>query len=702
MKRRVTVKTSKLLILAVALLFCAAIAKLCFIVLADKTDGVNLKNKAASITTVKKTLYASRGDIYDVNGEVLARTVNSYTLIAYLSESRTTDKNNPKHVVDKEYTAEKLSEVLGMEKEKILERLNKKAYQVEFGTKGSNLTENMKSKIDALDLPGIDFLVSQQRYYDKAGFASYIIGYAKANDGEITGELGVEKYYDNELSGKNGSTEYQKYTSGNYQIPNTPTKIKKAKDGSDIYLTIESNIQFIAEKAVSTLSSEHESDWIIFTVMDAHTGAIVASATSPNFNPNDTNTITSYMNPLVSYQYEPGSVMKIFSYASSIENGTYKGDATYKSGSLEVADVVIRDANRSGWGTISYDTGFAYSSNVAATLLAQKVGTTKLKGYYKDLGFGSKTGIELSNEATGDISFKYPSELASASFGQGITVTPVQILQAMSFATNDGVVLKPYIVDKIVDYNGNVTYQGKRKEVKKVYSEKTVKKMHSLMHSVIYEGLTDMWQPNNVNVMGKTGTAQIASESGGYLEGEIEYVRSFAGIFPEENPQYIIYVAANKLHGVARNIADVTKTAIEEIASYAKLTNSKSDVDYTKLIKVNNYISKKTEDISKELQEEGLVPVVLGSGKYIINQFPTKNEKVIAGSKVFILTNNESFIMPDMTNWSLNEVKTFCNLTNVTCNFNGYGYVISQSINKDDKITKDTIINFELVDKIKK
>ena len=448
MKKRVTVKTNKLLILAVALLLCAAIAKLCYIVLADKVDGIDLQKKASSITTVKKTLYASRGNIYDVNGDILARTVNSYTLIAYLSESRTKNPNNPQHVVDKEYTAEKLSEVLDIPKEDILKRLNKKnAYQVQFGSKATNLTEYAKTKIDALDLPGIDFLVSQQRYYDKSTFASYIIGYAKENDkGKIVGELGVEKFYNDLLSGENGSTEYQKYTSGNYQIPNTPTKTIKAKNGSDIYLTIESNIQFIAEKAVSDLMKNYTAEWMIFVVMDANTGAIVASATYPGFNPNDTNTITSYMNPLVSYQYEPGSVMKVFSFASAIEEKAYKSDETYKSGSIQVdSDTLIRDANRTGWGTITYDRGFAYSSNVASTYLALRLGSSKLRGYYENLGFGAKTGIELANEVEGDISFKYKSELATASFGQGITVTPVQMLQALTFVTNDGSILKPYI-----------------------------------------------------------------------------------------------------------------------------------------------------------------------------------------------------------------------------------------------------------------
>ena len=310
MKKRVTIKISKFIILVVAFLFVAIICKLSYVVLSDKVDGINLKDKSASISTVKKTLYADRGNIYDINGEELASTVNSYTVIAYLNSNKT-------NVSDKEKTAKELAPILNMTEEKLIELLNKKLYQVELRPGGYGITEVVKARIEKLELPGIDFIKnSKKRYYNKSTFASYIIGYAKVlDDGKISGELGIEGYYDDILSGTNGYTKYLKYTSSNYKIPNTNEDTKKAKDGSDIYLTIDSSIQLIAEKAVSSMKEKFNTDWAVFTVMDAKTGAIVASATNPNFNPNDTNTIKEYMNPLLSYQYEPGSVMKVFSFA---------------------------------------------------------------------------------------------------------------------------------------------------------------------------------------------------------------------------------------------------------------------------------------------------------------------------------------------------------------------------------------------------
>ena len=690
--KRTTVKINIFIILAVVLLFGAIIAKLSYIVFSDKVDGINLKEKSSSITTTKKTLYANRGSIYDSNGDELAISVNSYTVVAYLHSNR-------KNVLDVEGTAKALSPLLNMSVEKLTELMSKDAYQVELGPGGRDITENLKSQIEKLDLQGIGFIkTSKKRYYGKSTFASYIVGYAKKDDdGSLIGELGIEGYYNDILSGVNGYTKYLKYTSSNYQIPNTPSETVESKDGANIYLTIDSNIQLIAEKTVDRLKKEYKTEWGVVTVMDAKTGAIVASATSPNFDPNNTNTLkdAGYINPLVSYTYEPGSVMKIFSFASAIEEGKYNGSEKYKSGSIPVADVVIRDSNRDGWGTITFDTGFAYSSNVAATILALRVGVEKLSYYYDALGFGKKTNIELANEAVGDIDFVYQSELATASFGQGISVTPVQMLQALSSIVNDGVTMRPYVVQKIVDGNGETIYSGGKEDIKKVYSTETVNKVKELMHKMVYDGLTKYWQPNNVTMIGKTGTAQIASKKGGYLDGLYDVVKSFAGIFPEENPQYIMYIATRHFEGTSRNFANVVTTCVEEVASYAKLTEASSDVDNSKIITISNYISKKYADIKEDLSKKNIDIVLIGDGNYVINQYPEKNSTLLENGKLFIVTNSSKITMPDLTGWSLNEVKTFASLANLELNYNGYGFVTKQSIEKNT-IIDNTSLEVEL------
>lgn len=687
MKKKVTVKIPRLVVLIVAIFFCAVIAKLSYVVLSDTVDGINLQEKAASIATVKKTLYANRGGIYDCFGEELASTVNSYTVIAYLNSNKT-------NVTDKEGTAEALAPILNMTKEKLMELLSKDNYQVELRPGGYGISEVVKAKIEALELEGIDFIKnSKKRYYTKSTFASYLIGYAKENDeGKIVGELGIEGYYNDLLSGENGYTKYLKYTSSNYKIPNTDEETVEAKNGSDIYLTIDSSVQLITEKAVSTMQEKFNTDWAVFTVMDASTGAIVAASTSPNFNPNDTNTIKEYMNPMISYQYEPGSVMKIFSFASAIEEDLYDGEETYLSGSITLKDgTVIRDSERQGWGTITFDEGFARSSNVAATTLSLRLGIDKITNYYDKLGFGKKTGITLSNEAYGDIEVTYESELATASFGQGVSVTAIQMLQALSTMTNDGVMIKPYIVDKIIDSSGNVTYEGKREVVSKVYSSETVKKMHELMKKMIEINKT--WQIENVDIMGKTGTAQIASPTGGYLTGTYDYVKSFAGIFPSDDPKYIVYVVAKKPESSLGSWASVIKTAIEEIASYAKLTETKTDSDLTKIINVENYLSEEVAIIKEELEKKKLVPIVIGTGKYVINQYPLKGSTLVAGDKVFLLTNCDEYTLENLTGWSLNDVKTYVELLGLKMEYSGYGYVVSQDVVAGTQVYRGDTIN---------
>ena len=697
--RRITLKKIPIINIVILFLLCAIIIKVSYISLSKTVDGVDIRKFADNRNTQEDVLFAKRGTIYDKNGEILAQSVNSYTLIAYLSESRTKNPDKPQHVVDKEYTAEMLSQHLGMDKEQVLTQLNKDKYQVEFGTKGKNLSELKKSEIEALDLPGIDFTVSTKRFYKMGAFASYIIGYAKNDDdGNIKGEMGIEEYFNNKLEGVNGKKIYQKDLYG-YQIPNTPSIKEDPVDGENIYLTIDNNIQIIVEKAIKNLRNEHELEWMTFTVMDANTGAIVASASQPNFNPNELNTIESYINPLVGYQYEPGSTMKTFSFLAAMEEGIYDGNKTYESGKVVLDDeVTIHDSNKVGWGTITYDTGYAYSSNVAATNLGLKLGVTKLKTFYQKLGFGQKTGIELPGEVNGKINFQYKSELANATFGQGITTTPIQTLQAYSIFTNNGTMIKPYIVDHITDNEGNVIYQGKRTVVRDVASSKNINHMNNLMHNVVYNGLTNYWQPNNVTMIGKTGTAQIASPKGGYLDGKYDVIKSIAAIFPEENPKYIIYVSAKKYVGGTKEFAECITKAVEEIANYANI-NYKADGEKvaSKAVKVSSYINKSPDDASGQISSLSLVPIVLGNGNKVIKQSIEKGTKIVQGEKVILLTNGSEFTLPDITNWSRNDVVTLCKYLNINYQIEGYGNVASYSIPPGTVINSgDTlVINLE-------
>jgi len=693
--------------LIVGLLFCAIIAKLCYIVLSNNVDGINLTEFANSRNTTKETLYASRGIIYDVDGKPLAKNANSYKVIAILSPSRTTDMSKPQHVVDKENTAVKMCSVLAKtaeNKTKCEEDLKKyfsqDLYQAELGNWG-RISEDERQALLALDLPGIIFeTLAKKRQYINSSWASYILGYARSNDsGEIVGEMGIEAYFNDELKGKNGYVEYQKDAYG-YKMATSSEIREDAESGSDIYLSINSDVQNILENAISGFSKDKQLDWAIFVVMDAKTGAIIGSASNPNFNPNTLDNLTNYLNPLVGYQYEPGSTMKIFSWLASLENGIYNGEDTFQSGTITLQDgrTKIKDFNNVGWGTINYDTGFAYSSNVAATNLALKLGSAKLSDFYDLCGFGKKTKITLPGEAAGQIDFNYESELANASFGQGILVTPIQLLQAMSAFANDGVMVKPYIVSKIVDSKGNTTFKSERTEVERIASSESVKKMKELMHNVVYNSFSynTLYAPSNVSIAGKTGTAQIASPNGGYLTGTYDYIKSFLGLFPYEEPEYIFYFATKKYVGSGTDISTMISNTIKDIANIVEVTEEKNDVDTTKIVYITEYLSKETTNAVEDIKKLGLVPIVVGSGKYITNQYPLANTKVIAGSKVFLKTNKDDIKMPDVTGWSTNEIIRFCNFIGIPYKLNGYGKVVNTNIAKDTLIEKTMTLEINL------
>ena len=368
--------------------------------------------------------------------------------------------------------------------------LNKEGvYQTEFGSKGKALNELTKSKIDDLNLPGIDFIENYKRYYPKGNFASYVVGYAKTENDEnstIKGEMGIEKQYDSILKGEDGSITYQKDLKG-YKIANTPVVKKDAIQGKDIYLTIDSNIQFFIEQAINNAQQSYGWDWFTITIMDAKTGAILGTSSNPSFDPN-VRDVSNYLDVFCQTPYEPGSTMKTFTYMAAMENGVYDGNETYKSGVYEASDgTEIGDWNRSGWGYISFDKGYALSSNVGViNIINRHMNSTMLRHYFKKLGFGKKTGIELPNENAGKLDFRYETEIYNAGFGQGILTTPIQNAKAMTPITNDGMLLEPYIVSKIVDSDtGEVTLENKRTEIERVASSNTTQKMIQLMDDTV-------------------------------------------------------------------------------------------------------------------------------------------------------------------------------------------------------------------------
>ena len=364
-KSKISNKLINLFIVIALFCFLYLVYRVAYLGLSKEVDGVNLKEFADSRSVVSKKIYAKRGNVYDSNGESLAINVSSYTLIAYLDESRSKGEDTLYHVKDKKGTAKKLATVLKMKESEIYDILNQDdMYQVEFGEAGKGLTELEKEKIEKLNLPGLDFVADEKRYYPNGDFASYTLGYAKNDDdGKINGEFGMEQLLNDVLSGTDGYTTYQKDLNG-YKIPGTKEVTVNAINGNDVYLTIDSNVQFFLEQAANKAEEKYDFDWLTLVVADAKTGKILGSTQRPSFDPNKKN-IKNWIDITVGEAYEPGSIMKTYTYMAAMEAGTYRGDSKFKSGRYKAEDgTVISDWNSTGFGNITYDQGYQASSNV--------------------------------------------------------------------------------------------------------------------------------------------------------------------------------------------------------------------------------------------------------------------------------------------------------------------------------------------------
>lgn len=703
---------SNIVIFVTFFLFILLIGRICYLTLVDykvgeSTISLFIKNR----NTEEEVIIPDRGSIYDNNGEVLATDVASYTLIAYLSESRVDAKGNKNYVEDISYTSSKLAEALSADEDSIKNLLqngkDNNKYQIEFGSIGKGITEITKEKIDSFNLQGIDFIKNVKRYYPNGDFASYILGYTVNKDidgyNRIVGELGVEEYYNDELSGKLGFVTYEKDKYG-YKIANGREYTKPSKNGSDVYLTLDSSIEMFTESAVKRAQEDSSAEWVLLVVADAKTGAILGYSSTPSFDPNLRN-MTSYIDPLVGYSYEPGSTMKIFSYMCAIDSGKYIGSDTYQSGSKtytsEVDDstVTISDWNKKGWGVITYDEGFALSSNIAvANLVETTINKNELKACYEKYGFGSSTGFTLEREESGNIDFRYQVEVATAGYGQGINTTPIQHIQALTGIANNGEMLKPYIIDKIVDSDTkDVIYKGKKTLVGNIASEATINKMKELMGNVINGDNTNStgyaYYMDGYDLIGKTGTAQIYDyKKGRYMTGESDYIYSFSGIFPGNNPEIIVYAAIKRPKDTNNYIAPMIKEVEQNITKYLNITQSVKDKEK---VVVESYYNKNVNEIKSYLENRNIKVIVLGNGDKIISQYPRINTTIYEDDLVILKSNNLNNIMPDLMGLSYKEAINLLKMMNIEYSIDGNGYVYEQSISPGDMINGVVEVKFK-------
>ncbi|MDK9856783.1 penicillin-binding protein [Staphylococcus equorum] len=696
-----------LLVLGFGLLFFTLVLRYSYIMLTGHSSGEDLIMKANEKYLVQSQEQPERGKIYDRNGKVLAEDVERYKVVAIVDKKASEGSEKPKHVKDKKETAKKLATVIDMSEEDIEKRLdNKKAFQVEFGQKGSDLTYQEKEKIEKMNLPGVTLYPETERFYPNGNFASHLIGIAQkdADTGELNGAMGVEKIFDSYLSGQKGALSYIHDIWG-YIAPNTK-KEKTPQRGDDVHLTIDSNIQVFVEEALDGMVEHYKPKDLFAVVMDADTGEILAYSQRPTFNPETGEDFgKKWANDLYQNTYEPGSTFKNFGLAAAIEEGEFKPDKKYTAEPKEVMGSKISDWNKVGWGEIPMSLGFTYSSNTLMMHLQDLVGSDKMKEWYEKFGFGESTNGMFDGEATGDIAWDNEAQQKTSAFGQSTTVTPVQMLQAQSAFYNEGNMLKPWFIDSVSNPVSNDTfYKGEKEIAGKPIKKDTAKKVRTEMDKVVNSEKSNAknYRIDGYEIEGKTGTAQVADpDNGGYVEGENPYFVSFIGDAPKDDPEVVVYAGMSLAQkndqeayesGVSKAFKPIMENTLKYLNVGDKNSKDKSDVKYSKVPDVEGQETQKAQD---KVNSKSLEPIVIGDGEKITKQSVTADKEILPNSRVLLLTDGD-VTMPNMSGWTKEEVVAFEKLTNTKVTTKGSGFVSEQSITEGQKISKKDKIEVTL------
>ena len=679
----------RILQLAVALVFLIFMGRFLYIGISKTIKGQDISARTEQLYHRNEVIKATRGTIYDRNGLAIAEDSHLYTIYAILDKSSINYKNQPEYVVDKEKTAQKLATVLPISETQILKYLNppKKAFQVQFGSSGSGLTKSQKNQIENMKLPGIKFIETPSRLYPNGNFASHIIGlsqpvYDKKGNINLVGTMGLEAWYNDILTGKDGYR-ISAVDASNNQIANNSQTYKAPKNGDNLYLTLDSQLQSFLETRLSEVQSKYDPVSMTVVVEDMKTGKVLAASQRPTFNPQTKKGLTnSYRNILVQDTYEPGSVFKILTLAASVDSGHYMPNTYYNSGSVVVGGATIHDWLRSGWGSIPYWQAFARSSNTGFVHLEQQMGSKTWKKYLNRFRIGKKTGVTLPGEQAGMLSFGTVTDQAATSFGQGVNVNVMQMMQAFSSLGNDGQMVKPQFVDKITDSDGNTIKGYQTQKVgNPVYSAKTRKVLIDNMKRVLSKsiGTGYAYKMTGQSIAIKTGTAQIANpKGGGYFTGNSNYIFSVVGVTPTKDPRYCVYITMKQ----PRRMSDPAETILASI--FKPLMNR------VIIMSQNNQAPELTATVPKlkdltvtqaktRLTSLGLNLYKLGSGNKVLAQGIKASQKAENGAKVFVLTSG-SLKMPTMKGWSIEDVHQFSNLTGIKVTLKGSGKVYHQNI----------------------
>jgi len=518
-----------------------------------------------------KTLFPERGEIFLQDLSVSRRNKDEFYYPLAVNKEFQQVYLIPKKAIEEEKDdlANQLSDLLDLDKELILQRVNKQDDPYE--PLKHKVDQETANQIKELSFKGLGLAPETWRYYPNNTLASHVMGFVgEANEKKI-GQYGLEGYYEDELKGQIGFLTGEKDTTG-YGIPSFNQRLESAKDGAKLILTIDQNIQFKAEKELIQTIEQRKAESGSIIIMEPDSGAILAMANWPAFDPNEYNMVENinvFLNPSIQKVYEPGSVFKPITMAIGIDSRKVTPQTAYQdTGQVRIKGSVIRNVDGKAYNQQTMTEVLEKSLNTGVVFVQQKIGQDIFKEYIQRFNFHKPTKIDLNGEVGGDISnlfTKREINLATISFGQGITVTPLGLITALGSIANNGKIMRPFLVKKIV-YSDGTEIITKPEIVGEPISSKTAKELTKMMVSVTENGFGRPARVSGYNIAGKTGTAQIPDlEKGGYFEEET--IHTFVGFAPAFNPKFIILIKIDKPQGI-RFASDSVGPVFKRLAEY--------------------------------------------------------------------------------------------------------------------------------------
>ena len=724
--QRLRQRTAVLIILILVVGFGATLLRLSFLTM---VQGSELQEKAVSQQLSDTVLTAKRGSIYDAKGTTLAESASVWQVVL--------SPINFENDEQRQATAKGLSDILGLDYENVLEKTKQQNYytvvkrkiEVEQRDQVMELQEKLSKDYKCGNV--IQLLDDYKRYYPKDDLASCVIGFTGADE---QGLEGVEYKYDDYLSGSPGRI----VTAKNARGSNMPFQFEQnveSEDGKNIYLTIDEGIQSICEKHMAqAIIDNNVLNRGVCIAMDVNSGAILAMVTANGYNLNDPYTLPAetmlkikelpeneqdaeeskslaamWRNKCVADTYMPGSVFKMCTASMALEEGKITDSSRFTCGGyMRVEDYDIGCSVTSGHGTQTFLESFCHSCNPAFIQIGQLVGIDKFRDYYTAFGFSEKSGIDLPGEA--DDSF-WPEgqmglvDLAVASFGQNFNITPLSMITACAAVCNGGYVLQPYVVSKITDSHGNVVKTMEKKVKRQVISNETSKKMCEMLAAYPEVNGASGGYVAGYKTGGKTGTSEKIGVEKKQSSFEKDYISSFCGIAPTDDPQIALLVFLDTPDGGAyygsQIAAPIFINIMTELLPYLEVKTDYSDEDLAYLnVSMGDYTTLSVDEALKKAEADGFIATVIGSGSTVLSQIPTVSSQVASGSNVVLYTEGnqpEKVKVPSFLGCAAYEANSVALEAGLNVSYSGAvssgGVAVAQSIAEGAEVARGTVVS---------